>query len=129
MLFIVGVFLCILGVFLLIRFIQSSKRPRIHDARIIEVTSEPYEYASNISQRKVPHAKIEYFHQSIKHEKKILLKSKSKPGENIALSVKGNDGTDVEQFYPAKEVIAMIIITAIGLSMILASLILTDYLS
>jgi hypothetical protein len=48
--------------------------------------------------------------------------------ETISLSVLGNDGKDVEQFYPAKEVIAMIIITAIGLSMILASLILTDYL-
>jgi hypothetical protein len=57
-----------------------------------------------------------------------LLKSKAKTSETISLSVLGNDGKDVEQFYPAKEVIAMVIITAIGLSMILASLILTDYL-
>lgn len=129
MLFFAGIFLCALAVFLLIKFMQSSKRPRIHDARVLEVTNEPYEYASNISQRKVPHAKVEYFHQSIKHEKKILLKSKAKAGENIALTVVGNDGNDVEQYYPAKEVIAMVIITAIGLSMILASLILSDYIS
>lgn len=57
-----------------------------------------------------------------------MLKSKAKTSETISLSVLGNDGKDVEQFYPAKEVIAMVIITAIGLSMILASLILTDYL-
>ncbi len=129
MLFFAGIFLCALVVFLLIKFMQSSKRPRIHDARVLEVTNEPYEYASNISKRKVPHAKVEYFHQSIKHEKKILLKSKAKAGENIALTVVGNDGKDVEQYYPAKEVIAMVIITAIGLSMILASLILSDYIS
>lgn len=129
MLFFAGVFLCALAVYLLIKFFQISKRPRIHDARIIEVTSEPYEYSSNISKRNVPHAKVEYFHQSIKHEKKILLKSKAKAGENISLTVTGNDGKDVEQYYPAKEVIAMVIITAIGLSMIFASLILSDYLS
>ncbi|MBK6527771.1 MAG: hypothetical protein IPG07_20820 [Crocinitomicaceae bacterium] len=57
-----------------------------------------------------------------------MLKSKAKAGENISLTVTGNDGKDVEQYYPAKEVIAMVIITAIGLSMIFASLILTDYL-
>jgi hypothetical protein len=128
MIFYIGIFLCILAVIFLVKFIQTSKKPRVHDVRIVEITSEPYEYASNISQRNVPHAKVEYYHQSVKHEKKILLKSKAKVGETISLSVLGKDGKDVEQFYPAKEVIAMIIMTAIGLSMILASLILTDYL-
>jgi hypothetical protein len=71
-------FCAFLQLYSLVKFIQSSKKPRVHDVRIIEITSEPYEYASNISQRNVPHAKVEYYHQSVKHEKKILLKSKAK---------------------------------------------------
>lgn len=128
MLFFAGIFFCIIGIVLFIRVLINNKRPRIQGARVIEVTNEVYEFTSNVSQRKVPHAMVEYYYQSEKFQKKILLKSKAKQGDSVTLSLMGSKPTDVEQFYPKKENLVALLLFLFGLALSIITLVISDYL-
>lgn len=128
MLFFAGIFFCVIGIVLFIRVLLNNKRPRIQDARVIEVTNEVYEFTSNVSQRKVPHAKVEYHYQNEKYEKKILLKSKAKEGSTLTLILMGNKPTDVEEFYPKRENIVALSLFLFGLALSVITLIISDHL-
>jgi hypothetical protein len=128
MLFFAGIFFCIIGIVMFVRVLLNNKRPRIPNARILEVTNEVYEYTSNVSQRKVPHANVEYYYQSEKYEKKILLKSKSKEGDTVTLILMGTKPTDVEEYYPKRENLAALLLFLFGLALSVITLLISDHL-
>lgn len=124
MLFFIGAFFVLIGIYLFFTYIRNSRRPRIQDARILETTMEPYKFAPNNSQRKFPHALVEYYYESIKYQQKILLHSKSKPGDTVQLFVDSTRPEDVEEYYPFKQILICVVITLIGIGTMITSLLL-----
>lgn len=129
MLFFIGAFTVLIGIYMFFVYIRNSRRPRVRDARIIETTMEPYKFAPNNVKRKLPHALVEYYYESTKYQQKILLQSKSKVGDTVQLYVDSSRPEDVEEYYPFKHILMCIIIALIGVGMMITSLVLSGIIS
>lgn len=101
-------------------------RPRIYDAIIEDVFMQHYVHKGQASPRELRHATVSYFYKSLSYKQDILLKSKSAIGDKIQLSVDPNNSEKVEQYYPTKELIVAMIIEAIGISLIVISIIILN---
>jgi hypothetical protein len=129
MLFFGGLVFLIVGIVMVFRVFRNSRRPRIDGATVLEVTQDFYVYKGKPSgTRRLPHARIEYFYDGHKTQSKILLKSKAKPGDGIQLSVNPKKPGEVEEYYPAKEIMVSLLIFAIGAGIMIGCLALSDYL-
>lgn len=128
MLFYIGAVLIIVSFVMLFRVMRNSGRPRIDGAIVLEVTKEYYVHKGNKSPRKFPHARIEYYYDGAKLQSRILLKSKPKPGDGIQLSVKPDDPSIVEEYYPVKETFVALLIMVLGVAVIICSVVLLQRL-
>jgi hypothetical protein len=129
MLGLIGITLIIVGFVMIFRMIRNSRRPRIDGARVLEIKKEFYVHKGRSSPRKFPTARVEYYYNGAKLEAKVLLKSKPKPGDGIKLSVKPDDPTFVEEYYPLKESLVILAILAIGTVLLVCSIVMTQRLS
>lgn len=130
MFIIAGVFFILAGIWMLIRFFIAMKRPKV-EASILAVTKEYPEAAQNANvplMRKFPHAQIQYWHEGVQIEQKIILKSKSKVGSTIHITFNPKKLNKAEQYYPNKELLAIATVMAVGAALIVYSVMLIDIL-
>lgn len=125
-----GLFGC--GIAMFIRMFILSRRFKIYDARILDVFMDFWEhpkYPGRFSPRKFRLAKVEYYYESVKYNFVIILKSKrSKPGDSIILTVDPKNPAITEQVYIKPEIIAGIVLLALGAGIVIGCHILHDYL-
>lgn len=127
MLFFAGIFFVGVAIWMFILFIKNSRRPRVNNARVLELTKEPYKFADNmVKNRNFPHALVEYELNGVILQQKILLKSRPKIGDTVQLYVDSSRPEDVEQYHPPKEILMACIVAGIGIGMMVTSLILMD---
>jgi len=127
MLFICGAFFVGIGIWLFFVFIRNSKRPRVNNARVIELTSEPWKFAPNqIKNRNMPHALVAYTLDGVDYQQKVLLKSKPQVGDTIQLFVDSSRPDDVEQFHPPREIMIACTMAGVGIIMMIVNLIIMD---
>lgn len=127
MLFIAGAFFVVVGIWMFIKFIRNSKRPRVDNARVLELTKEPYKFADNmVKNRNFPHALVEYDLDGTTYQQKILLKSKPKVGDTVQLFVDSSRPEDVEQYHPPKEILIACVIAGIGVMMMIINLMIME---
>lgn len=132
MIFIIGAILFLAGVWMLLRFLKLAKRPKVDDAYILDVTHEHFihkKYPDHPSPRKLPHAKVEYYFQSVKYVAKILLKTKKcVSGDKIRLTVNSESPNDVEQYEPNREVLVILLVLSLGTGIMICSVLILNYL-
>lgn len=131
-LYVTGLGLLGAGVAMFIRMFVMSRRPRIYDARILDIFKDYWEhpgYPGQLSPRKFRLAKVEYYYKSIKYEFTIILKSKrSRPGDSIILTINPKNPKLSEQVYIKPEIVAGIILVVLGGGILIATYILQSYL-
>lgn len=124
MLFIIGIMLLFAGVWMILRQYRNSRRPRVEDARVLEVNREYFELRKGqVTPRKVPVGNVEYFYRSVKYTAEIMLKQRSiKPGDSIQLSVNPDKPTEVEHYSAMRELGVGVFICLLAALMIFGSL-------
>lgn len=124
MILFLGIAFIVLGIVMLVKYMVGKSRPKV-DARVLGLLKE----APQGQFIELPHALVEYTYQNTKYTTKVLLASKPKSGDTIRISVKPEAPTKAREYYPKKEVLAVIVLNVLGVVLIAASFVLTDMLS
>lgn len=126
MLFIFACILLITAVILLGKFIYSMRQPRVK-AIIVEVIEEENNWWSKTSSKIVT---VSYDYNAERHEKKktYLIAQKAEPGQIIILSINPKKSSDFKPFYPKLELLAVILLFAIGFGLLWFCIWMIDWL-
>ena len=126
MIFIFGVGFEIAALVALVFFLRKIKRPKA-EAYIHDITLEYYEKDKQ-KIKKHPHGHIKYVYQSIAYKAVILLlKRKMEAGDKIMVSFKEESPEKPTMYAPRQELIAVIVLSAIGFILMGISIFAMDY--
>lgn len=119
MLFFFGLGFFIAGIAMLVLFLRTLRREKVH-AEMLEITNEYYAPSEYVSARRMPHGRIAYYHQGKRIETKLLLKAKkNNVGENILVTLDPKDASKATVYHPKKDILITILLLLLGIGLML----------
>lgn len=127
MIFIFACILLLAAFFMLIYFIKSWSQPRVQ-ALVNEIVEEENNWWSRTSS-KIVKVSFEYSGEKFEEKKTYLIAQKVNAGESVTISINPKKPSDFKPFYPKFEILALIILFAVGLGLLWFCLLAMEWLS